>query len=59
MALVSKKNIFNYIPQRDPICLVHNIYECTEEISKTGFKIEEDHFFVSEMRLTFTKTYTS
>jgi predicted hotdog family 3-hydroxylacyl-ACP dehydratase len=52
MALVSRENIFNYIPQRDPICLVHNIYEGSEEISKTGFKVEEGHFFVSNGELT-------
>lgn len=52
MALVTKENIFNYIPQRDPICLVHSIYECTEEVSKTGLKIEEGHFFVSDGELT-------
>jgi predicted hotdog family 3-hydroxylacyl-ACP dehydratase len=52
MALITKENILNYIPQRDPICLVHNIYECTEESSKTGFKVEDGHFFVSNGELT-------
>ena len=52
MALVVKENIFNYIPQRDPICLVHSIYECSREVSKTGFKIEEGHFFVSAGAIT-------
>lgn len=52
MALVTKENIFNYIPQRDPICLVHTIYECTEEVSRSGFKIEEGHFFVSDGAIT-------
>ena len=52
MALVTKENIINYIPQRDPICLVHSIYECTEELSKTGFKIEEGHLFVSDGAIT-------
>lgn len=52
MALVTKENILNYIPQREPICLVHSIYECSEELSKTGFKVEEGHFFVSDGVLT-------
>ncbi len=52
MALVTKENILNYIPQRDPICLVHTIYESNDEATKTGFKVEEDHFFVSNGCLT-------
>ncbi len=52
MALVTKENIFNYIPQRDPICLVHKIYECSDESTKTGFTIENGHFFVSDGQLT-------
>jgi len=40
------------MPQRDPICLVHNIYECSEEGGKTGFVVEADHFFVSDNKLT-------
>lgn len=52
MALVSRENILNYIPQREPICLVHTIYECTDEVSTTGFNVEEGHFFVSDGVLT-------
>lgn len=52
MALITKENILNYIPQREPICLVHSIFECTEESTKTGFKVEEGHFFVSNGVLT-------
>jgi predicted hotdog family 3-hydroxylacyl-ACP dehydratase len=52
MALVTKESILNYIPQRDPICLVHSIYECSDELSKTGFVVEEDHFFVNNGYLT-------
>ena len=47
MALATKENILTYIPQRDPICLVHSIYECSEEAVKTGFKVEAGHFFVN------------
>lgn len=52
MALVTRENILNYIPQRDPICLVHSIYESSDEGTKTGFIVEKDHFFVSDGCLT-------
>lgn len=52
MALVTKENILNYIPQRDPICLVHSIYESTEQRVKTGFTVEANHFFVSDNKLS-------
>lgn len=52
MALVTKETILNFIPQRDPICLVHTIYECNDEGTKTGFTVESDHFFVSNGCLT-------
>lgn len=52
MALVTKQNILNYIPQREPICLVHSIYECSEQGGKTGFHVEGDHFFVRDGQLS-------
>lgn len=52
MALVTRKNIFDYIPQRDPLCLVHTIYESTAESVKTGFIIESNHLLVSNGCLT-------
>lgn len=52
MVLVSREHIFEYIPQRDPICLVHTIYESTPESVKTGFVIEQDHVFVNNGVLT-------
>lgn len=52
MALVTKENILDYIPQRDPICLVHSIYESTEQRVKTGFTVEANHFFVSDNKLS-------
>ncbi len=52
MTLATKETIFKYIPQRDPICLVHNIYECSYEASKTGFLVEAHHIFVSDGKLT-------
>lgn len=52
MALVNRQNIFDYIPQRDPICLVHTIYECTPEQIKTGFSIESTHLLVAEEKLS-------
>jgi predicted hotdog family 3-hydroxylacyl-ACP dehydratase len=52
MALVTKENILNFIPQRDPICLVHSIYACNDEMTKTGFVVEKDHYFVNNGCLT-------
>lgn len=52
MALVNRDQILNYIPQRDPICLVHTIYECSEEAVKTGFVVEAGHFFVDGNHLS-------
>lgn len=52
MALVTKENILNYIPQRNPICLVHSIYECSDESVKTGFVVEADHLFVNNNSLS-------
>lgn len=52
MALVTRENILNFIPQRDPICLVHTIYECSDDLSRTGFFVDENHFFVSNGCLT-------
>ena len=51
MALVNREHITEYIPQRDPICLVHTIYECNSEEIKTGFFIESNHLLVSENKL--------
>lgn len=52
MALVTKEQILNYIPQRNPICLVHSIYECSEETVKTGFVVEADHLFIDKGHLS-------
>lgn len=52
MPLVNREHIFEYIPQRDPICLVHTIYEITTESVRTGFNIEEGHLLVSNGFLT-------
>ncbi len=52
MALVTRENILNFIPQRDPICLVHSIYECNDQASKSGFVVETNHFFVNDGYLT-------
>lgn len=52
MELVNRQHIFEYIPQRDPICLVHTIYESSAEHVKTGFFVEEGHLLVSEGCLT-------
>lgn len=52
MALVSRDHILEYIPQRDPICLVHTIYESTPESVKTGFIVEQGHLLVNNGCLT-------
>lgn len=52
MALVTRENIFDYIPQRDPICLVHTIYDCNNEGIKTGFLIESNHLLVNGGKIT-------
>jgi predicted hotdog family 3-hydroxylacyl-ACP dehydratase len=52
--LATKESILQYIPQRDPICLVHRIYECNDTTSKSGFLVEKDHIFVENGRLTET-----
>ncbi|MGZ3885668.1 MAG: hydroxymyristoyl-ACP dehydratase [Bacteroidia bacterium] len=50
--LATKETIFQYIPQRDPICLVHCVYECSFQASKTGFLVEPDHIFVANSKLS-------
>ena len=52
MALVGRQNIFDYIPQRDPICLVHTIYQCTPELIQTGFNVEKTHLLVGNEKLS-------
>ena len=52
MALVTKQNILNYIPQREPICLVHSIYECSDQESTTGFFVESNNFFINNNQLS-------
>lgn len=49
--LVTRENILEYIPQREPICLIHTIYECHNEGIKSGFFVEEGHFFTSNGHL--------
>lgn len=52
MTLVTREHIFDYIPQRNPICLVHTIYECSPDDVTTGFYIEEGHLLVHNGQLT-------
>ncbi len=44
-ALVTRSTILEYIPQREPICLVHSIYECSNTFVKTGFVVEPNNYF--------------
>ena len=47
-ALVTRSTILDYIPQREPICLVHSIYECSNTFVKTGFVVEDNHYFTKD-----------
>ncbi len=49
--LASKEEITRFIPQRDPIVMVHNLIEATDKTSVTEFFIEPDNVFVFEGHL--------
>lgn len=46
--LVNKDQILDYIPQRNPIVMVHEILNCNAEGIQTSFNIAPDNMFVSE-----------
>ena len=46
--LASKEDITRFIPQRDPIVMVHNLTEATEKTAVTEFLVQPDNVFVSE-----------
>ena len=50
--LVSKSNITDYIPQRQPIIMVDNLVSCEENKVVTDFYIREDELFVMNGQLT-------
>jgi 3-hydroxyacyl-[acyl-carrier-protein] dehydratase len=46
--LVTRKEIIHYIPQRDPMVMVHDIVDANEEVATTQFEILPDNIFVSD-----------
>jgi predicted hotdog family 3-hydroxylacyl-ACP dehydratase len=46
--LATKSNITNYIPQREPIVMIHNLVEVSDEHAVTQLTIEPDNVFVTE-----------
>jgi predicted hotdog family 3-hydroxylacyl-ACP dehydratase len=48
----SREDIIKYIPQREPMVLVHSLLEHSDKLTISGFDIEEQHVFVSNGCLT-------
>jgi 3-hydroxyacyl-[acyl-carrier-protein] dehydratase len=46
--LASRADITKYIPQRDPIVMVHELVEADDDHAVTGLIIESDNVFVSK-----------
>ena len=46
--LVSKEQITEYIPQRNPIVMIDTINYCDGKVIKTSFEIIEDNIFVKD-----------
>jgi predicted hotdog family 3-hydroxylacyl-ACP dehydratase len=46
--LVSYKDITDYIPQRHPIVMVHELMEASEEHARTQFHIAADNVFAED-----------
>jgi 3-hydroxyacyl-[acyl-carrier-protein] dehydratase len=46
--LVNRHDITHYIPQRDPIVMVHELMEANEEQASTVFTIESGNVFLSK-----------
>jgi 3-hydroxyacyl-[acyl-carrier-protein] dehydratase len=49
--LVSRENVLTFIPQREPIVIVHGLLEHGPKISKALFTVEEGNLFVRDGRL--------
>src|SRR5262245_58730333 len=43
--LATRKDITKFIPQRDPIVMVHNLLEASDEHAVTQLHIDEDNVF--------------
>ncbi len=49
--LVDREEVLNFIPQRDPIVVVHGLISHAEESSTSTFTVGEDHLFSREGKL--------
>lgn len=49
--LVNREDVLKYIPQREPIVVVHGLLEHSESTSKSVFEVEPDHLFVRAGKL--------
>lgn len=49
--LVSRQDVLRFIPQREPIVVVHGLLEHEENSSVSTFDVEEDHLFVRDGKL--------
>lgn len=46
--LATKETILNYIPQRAPMVMIHNLLEANDDHATTQFQIEADNLFVED-----------
>jgi 3-hydroxyacyl-[acyl-carrier-protein] dehydratase len=46
--LATKEDIIRFIPQRDPIVMVHDLLEANDKIAVTEFSVAADNVFVFE-----------
>lgn len=46
--LVSRQDVLNFIPQRQPIVVVHGLLSHAENTSTSVFHVEADHLFVRD-----------
>tara|TARA_R110002072_G_scaffold9683_10_gene46579 strand:- start:346 stop:789 length:444 start_codon:yes stop_codon:yes gene_type:complete len=49
--LVSREDVLKFIPQRQPIVVVHGLISHSENTSVSEFNVEEDHLFVRDGKL--------
>lgn len=49
--LATRNNITDFIPQREPIVMVHSLIEASDTHAVTQFAVEKDNVFVSENQL--------
>ena len=49
--LVSREDVLSYIPQRNPIVVVHGLTDHSESGSTSIFNVEKDHLFVRDGKL--------